>query len=114
MTQPPQQGGTSLLVFFVDLWAGGAVFTFQLNHPSTAERSKVHSNISGCGGVWRYKRCKETLPLMLVAGETCYKPGETPGMWLNGTALLAIGFHRLGRIFLPLAGENPLAWDPVP
>jgi len=50
-TQPPQRGGTSHLVFFVDLWAGAAVFTFQLNHPSTAERSKVPSNISGCGGV---------------------------------------------------------------
>lgn len=102
------------MVFFVDLWAGGGGFTFQLNHPSTAKRSKVHSSISGCGGVWRYKSFEETLPLMPVAHETSHKPGETPGMQLNGAALPAAGFHKLGRIFSPLAGEKPLVWDPVP
>jgi len=50
---------------------------------------------------------------MPVAGETCFKPDETPGMRLKGTALLAAGFHSLGRTFLPLAGQKPLAWDPI-
>lgn len=63
------------MVFFVDLRAGWAVFTFQLNHPSTAERSEVPSSTSGCGGVWRYKFQGDFAP-MLVAGETCYKPDE--------------------------------------
>lgn len=110
MTQIPQRGGTSHLVFFVASWAAGDVFAFQLNHPSSAERSKVPSSISGCDGVWTYKSFKETLSLMLVAHETSYKPGETPGMRLNGAAFLVAGFHSL----LTFAAEKPLAWDSVP
>lgn len=43
---------------------------------------------------------------MPVARETSYKPGETPGMWLNSIAFPAAGFHTLGRIFSLLVRKH--------
>lgn len=72
--QPPHKPrGTCRSLFFCRLKGGGAGFTFQLNHPSTAEGSKVPSGISSCSGVERCESFEGTLPLNLI------KPSENQG-----------------------------------